>query len=88
MKNAITGRAIRATALNVELVGIDPCVWAAIGLNEQIFGADEQAPKGGCGRCPKNHPPRVIDNGCKQEVFGPPVTQSGRADTATLDPLC
>jgi hypothetical protein len=24
------------------------------GFNEQIFGADEQVPKGGCGRCPKN----------------------------------
>jgi hypothetical protein len=25
-----------------------------LGSNEQIFGADEQVPKGGCGRCPKN----------------------------------
>ena len=25
-----------------------------IGFNKQIFGADEQAPKSGCGRCPKN----------------------------------
>jgi hypothetical protein len=25
-----------------------------LGSNEQIFGADEQLPKGGCGRCPKN----------------------------------
>src|SRR6516225_8887330 len=58
------------------------------GFNKQIFGANKQAPKGGCGLCPKNDPPRVIDDGCKQEVFGPPVTQSGRADTATLDPLC
>src|SRR5262245_36860041 len=24
------------------------------GFNEQIFGADEQVPKGGCGPCPKN----------------------------------
>jgi hypothetical protein len=24
------------------------------GFNEQIFGADKQVPKGGCGPCPKN----------------------------------
>jgi len=41
------------------------------GFAEQIFGADEQVPKGGCGPCPKNDPPRVIDDGCKQEPFGP-----------------
>jgi hypothetical protein len=32
--------------------------WRApvLGSNEQIFGANEQVPKGGCGRCPKNAP--------------------------------
>jgi len=41
-----------------------------LGSNEQIFGADKQVSKGGCGPCPKNDPPRVIDDGCKQEMFG------------------
>jgi len=44
----------RATALNVELVGIGPMCEGRRGFNEQIFGADEQVPKGGCGPCPKN----------------------------------
>jgi hypothetical protein len=27
-----------------------------LGSNEQIFGANKQVPKGGCGPCPKNAP--------------------------------
>src|SRR5262245_23944966 len=72
------GRLLRAAGSNFDLSQRFWCrACGGHGFNEQIFGADEQVPKGGCGRCPKNDPLRLIDDGCKQEEFGPACAERG-----------
>ena|SRR6516164_636514 len=57
-------------------------------FNKQSFDADEQAPKGGCGRCPKNALwTRKLPKSFK-EVFGSTRNAERKGRTPTLDPLC
>src|SRR5262249_55191982 len=50
------------------------------GSGEQIFGADEQVPKGGCGPCPKNTLwTRELRKSFKRNVR-PYVCRAGRAE--------
>src|SRR6516164_6093237 len=61
-------------------VGPRHCGSSVLGSNEQIFGADEQLPKGGCGRCPKNTPWTRELRKRQKKGLARPVTQSGRAE--------
>src|SRR6516165_6711761 len=49
-----------------------------LGSNEQIFGADEQVPKGGCGPRPKNASGPGNSVRASKKCSALPVTQSGQ----------
>jgi len=57
-----------------------------LGSNEQIFGADEQVPKGGCGRCPKNTLWTRELRKRQKKGSARPVTQSGRTEYRDIRP--
>jgi hypothetical protein len=58
------------------------------GFTEQIFGSDEQAPKGGCGRCPKNAVWTSELRKSFKEGFGSTRNAERKGRTPTLNPLC
>src|SRR5215472_6439638 len=56
------------------------------GFNEQIFDADEQVSKGGCGPCPKNASGPGNSVRASKKCSAQPVTQSGRAEYCDVRP--